>query len=86
MTPCPNIGASQKAFMPADHISNLNQIDLSLFSNRASVASPFLIRLKYAYSKLTAKLAWKIKMANKAEEAMIKRLNLNPVEEKIDIV
>ena len=77
VTPCPNIGASKKAFMPADHTSNLNQIELSLFSNRTIVSSPFLIRSKYVCSRLIVELAWKIKMANKVEEEMINRLILN---------
>ena len=66
MIPCPSVGASKKAFIPADHISNLNQIETSLFSNRAIVASPFLIRFKYAYSRLIAELAWKSRWVNES--------------------
>ena len=48
----PKYWRSIKAFNPADHISNLNQTERSLFSDNTIVSIPFAIRFKYAVSKL----------------------------------
>ena len=72
--PYPNIGASKKACNPADHISILNQIERSLFSDNTNVSIPFLIRLKYTFSRLNANPIWKIKIPNKAEVKTITKV------------